>query len=135
MYPHDLVKYVANEAFELSIAIYVSSQQFILHLHVVLMVVIIVSVSPVSPCALIFCANGFRCEVSGGEGFCQPDCSLNNGGCLKDETCRLEDVTCVTTPCPKSRICDKPPTTPPCPPTCTKDFCRRRGNRKALCSK
>ncbi len=61
-----------------------------------------------SPCATILCPNGFGCEVENGEGFCQPDCSLNNGGCPLNQTCRLEKVVCVRSPCPLNRICEDP---------------------------
>ena len=78
------------------------------------------------PCATVRCANGFRCKVFDGRAFCDPDCSLNNGGCPLGQTCRLQDVTCITQPCPPTRICE-------CPQECSKKFCRK--NRNILCSK
>ena len=74
--------------------------------HINCLSVHIISVPRISPCSLILCPNGFRCEVLNGEGFCNPDCSLNNGGCLRNQTCRLEDVVCVRAPCPPARICE-----------------------------
>ena len=79
-----------------------------------------------NPCATVRCANGFRCKVSNGKAFCDPDCSLNNGGCPRGQICRLQNVTCVTQPCPPVRLCR-------CPPQCSRKFCRRHGN--AVCSK
>lgn len=46
------------------------------------------------------CPAGHRCEVENGEAFCQPDCSLNNGGCLLGQECRLNQVRCARAPCP-----------------------------------
>ena len=83
----------------------------------------------VSPCATILCLDGFRCEVENGVGFCQPDCSLNNGGCRPDQTCRLEQVQCVQPPCPLDRICEDN-----CPLQCSREFCDGALQRR-LCSK
>ena len=78
------------------------------------------------PCAAMKCTDGSHCEVFKGEAFCEPDCSLNNGGCPLGQTCRLQDVTCKTQPCPHTRMCE-------CPQECSKKFCRK--NRNAICSK
>jgi hypothetical protein len=81
------------------------------------------------------CANGFQCEVfkPTGEAYCQPNCSLNNGGCPADKECRLQPVICVRAPCPSLIECVE--RTTECPPTCSKEFCSRKGNRRAMCSK
>lgn len=103
-------------------------------------------------CATVRCANGFRCKVftpipfgdefnEEPQAFCDPDCSLNNGGCPLDKQCQLLPTPCAfNTPCPYARLCVDPPTEAPtkpptCPPTCSKEFCSMRGNRRALCSK
>ena len=54
------------------------------------------------PCATVRCRSGHRCEVfePTGEAFCTPDCSLNNGGCARNEICTIEQVQCVRAPCP-----------------------------------
>ena len=89
------------------------------------------------PCALVFCANGHRCEVfePTGEAFCNPDCDLNNGGCPADQDCQLQKVVCVRAPCPPIVQCVEKSnkTQTECPPTCSKDFCSK--NRRAMCSK
>ena len=62
----------------------------------------ILSLVEKDPCATKECPNGHRCEVFEftGETFCDPDCSLNNGGCRADQTCELETVYCIRAPCP-----------------------------------
>jgi len=77
-------------------------------------------------CSTVRCGNGYRCKISNGKAFCDPDCSLNNGGCPRGQICRLEKVKCVTQPCPPVRLCQ-------CPPQCSRNFCQR--NRNAVCSK
>ena len=56
----------------------------------------------IDPCNGFECPTGFQCKVfkPTGEAFCDPSCDLDNGGCADDETCSLENVTCVRTPCP-----------------------------------
>ena len=74
----------------------------------------------VSPCANVPCPDGFRCEVfNNEEGFCQPDCSLNNGGCPEDHICSLKEVQCVRAPCPPVVEC-----TDPCNECTDKQTCR-----------
>ena len=73
-----------------------------------MMTCVVCAENSVSPCATILCQNGFRCEVENGEGFCQPDCSLNNGGCPKNQKCELHRVECVRSPCPLDRRCEDP---------------------------
>ena len=81
-----------------------------------------------SPCATVRCGRGSRCEVDeeSGEAFCNPDCSLHNGGCRSDQICELIPVTCKRSPCPPEVRCS-------CPPQCSKELCA--GNRRGLCSK
>ena len=90
---------------------------------------------PVDPCATVRCANGYQCEVfkPTGEAYCQPNCSLNNGGCPADQECRLQPVICVRAPCPPVIECVERTTA--CPPTCSKEFCSKKGNRRAMCSR
>ena len=54
------------------------------------------------PCSGFPCPNGSQCQIyePTGEPFCEPSCDLDNGGCADDETCSLEEVTCVRAPCP-----------------------------------
>ena len=87
------------------------------------------------PCATVRCANGYQCEVFKftGEAYCQPNCSLNNGGCPADQECRLQPVVCVRAPCPPVIDCVERITA--CPPTCSKEFCSKKGNQRAMCSK
>ena len=98
----------------------------------------------IDPCATVRCRNGFRCQVfqpvgdlaGGPQAFCNPDCNLNNGGCPPDKECQLRPTLCAfNTPCPHARLCVDPVSPPPCPPTCSKEFCKQPGNRRALCSK
>ena len=62
-------------------------------------VVVLVSADP---CATVLCRIGHQCEVfkPTGEPFCVPNCSLNNGGCFKDQICELQTVQCKRAPCP-----------------------------------
>ena len=55
-----------------------------------------------NPCANHTCPTGSRCRVfkPTGEAFCEPSCSINNGGCSANQTCSLEVVQCVRAPCP-----------------------------------
>ena len=59
------------------------------------------------PCAAIFCQDGYQCKVDGpsGNGYCEPSCDLNNGGCAADQQCMLIPVQCITTPCPPTVRC------------------------------
>ena len=109
---------------------------FFLLLTQLLMCIIIVF-SILDPCATVRCANGYQCEVfqPTGEAFCQPNCSLNNGGCSANQTCRLQQVQCVRAPCPSVIECVDETTTTDCPPTCTMEFCSEKANRKKMCSK
>lgn len=75
------------------------------HLHLFLSVSF--NFSSLDPCSLIDCPVGSACKVfeETGEGFCEPSCELQNGGCAKDQTCELMDVTCVREPCPLVVVC------------------------------
>ena len=57
------------------------------------------------PCATIRCQDGYQCKIDG-NGYCDPSCDLNNGGCPVDAQCALIPVQCITTPCPPTVHCD-----------------------------
>lgn len=59
------------------------------------------------PCALVDCMPNSVCKVDPGTGtaFCEPSCELNNGGCRDDQLCKLNQVQCITTPCPPEIVC------------------------------
>ena len=92
---------------------------------------------PIDLCATKKCPNGYQCMVfelgPTREAYCQPNCSLNNGGCPADQECRIKPVYCVRAPCPPFVECVEKTTA--CPPTCSKEFCSRKGNRRAMCSR
>ena len=55
------------------------------------------------------CKPGERCSVVGGDAIvCTPDCSVDNGGCPGNSTCRIDP--CFVPPCPVT--CGNPPS--PC---------------------
>ena len=56
------------------------------------------------------CPIGTRCKIyePTGEAFCEPSCSIENGGCDSDEVCTLQDVVCVRSPCPPMVQCTDP---------------------------
>jgi hypothetical protein len=56
----------------------------------------------VNPCAVMRCPQYTVCKVYAptGEGYCDPTCYLNNGGCNSSQQCSLEPVNCVRAPCP-----------------------------------
>ena len=58
------------------------------------------------PCALMLCRDGL-CKVDKAtwKPFCEPSCSVNNGGCAEDEKCQLVTGKCKTTPCPSTVHC------------------------------
>ena len=61
----------------------------------------------IDPCTLVDCQPNSVCKVDPGTGtpFCEPSCDLANGGCRDDQLCTLNQVLCVTTPCPPEIIC------------------------------
>lgn len=62
------------------------------------------------PCATKLCPVGSYCAVSAASSlaYCVPSCELANGGCPKNNTCKLIDVQCFTTPCPPQVQCIPP---------------------------
>jgi len=50
----------------------------------------------------IDCTRGSQCKVDQTvhEAYCEPSCDLDNGGCADDEVCSLQQVACVSPPCP-----------------------------------
>ena len=77
----------------------------------------------IDPCITVDCPpNSNTCKVDGsGTPYCEPSCSLNNGGCLKNETCSLEPVQCVQPPCRRAIKC----TYDPCSECTANQICRR----------
>ena len=74
------------------------------------------------PCESFECPDGARCRLypPTGEPFCQPDCSLDNGGCPANQRCSLNEVQCIRSPCPpvvectQSPVCSLPAEVGPC---------------------
>ncbi|XP_064399010.1 mucin-2-like isoform X2 [Halichondria panicea] len=65
--------------------------------------------SPKDPCSSFECPSHTQCRVfQTGQAYCDPSCSVDNGGCEEDETCQL-----LATPCAAPPL-DRPPS--PCPP-------------------
>ena len=48
------------------------------------------------------CPTGSRCRVfkPTHEAYCEPSCSINNGGCPSNQKCSLQDVICKKALCP-----------------------------------
>ena len=59
-------------------------------------------------CSTVECPIGYTCEIypSTGEGYCNPSCNLDNGGCDEDEVCTLVPVQCIRAPCPPVINCE-----------------------------
>ncbi len=63
---------------------------------------------PPDPCSSFECSSHAQCRVfQTGQAYCDPSCSVDNGGCEEDETCQL-----LATPCAAPPL-DRPPS--PCP--------------------
>ena len=63
---------------------------------------------PKDPCSSFECPSHAQCRVfQTGQAYCDPSCSVDNGGCEEDETCQL-----LATPCAAPPL-DRPPS--PCP--------------------
>ena len=62
----------------------------------------LINIFLVDPCERFDCGLNARCKLypPTGEPFCEPSCSLNNGGCVANQKCSLKEVQCVRSPCP-----------------------------------
>ena len=75
---------------------------------------------PTDPCEIKKCPAGSRCKIfePTGEAFCEPSCSIDNGGCSSCQSCSLREVQCVRAPCPPvvqcTDICSLPAEVGPC---------------------
>ena len=67
------------------------------------------------PCSLLDCPSHAQCKVftPTNMAYCDPSCDVDNGGCKKEETCQLNEVECVTAPCPRVVECMVPTTPTP----------------------
>lgn len=59
------------------------------------------------PCVNVSCAIGYRCNIYQltHEAYCEPSCTIDNGGCPDGFNCRIEDVSCEVPPCVLNIIC------------------------------
>ncbi len=71
-------------------------------------------------CDTKVCPLGSSCKINEptGEAFCAPSCSIDNGGCPRDQSCSLQVVSCIRAPCPPvvqcTDICALPVEPGPC---------------------